>query len=528
MIKIMFLLKMIYSSVFLILFIGCKSEIQFDVLILNGSVFDGTMSEPKKIDIGIVKDQIVELGNLKARHSSRIIKAQGLAVAPGFIDLHAHLEPIFDLSDCESHLRQGVTTSLGGPDGRGPLPFGVYVDSLKKLGVGMNVGFLVGHNSVRRKVMKLDNRKPSVYELDQMKSLIAQAMNEGAFGISTGLKYLPGSFSEVEEVIELSKEASKKGGIYTSHLRDEGLQVLASVKEAITISQQAEIPVILTHHKVIGKPMWGKSDETLSLVDQARAKGLNIMIDQYPYNASYTGISVLIPGWARAGGNKKFIERLKSPKLRDSIKNGIVFNILNDRGGDDLDRVQFAKVPWMKELEGKTLKYWCELKGLEPTIENGAELVINAQVKGGASCVFHAMDEKDVVNIMKHPQTMIASDGRLVRLGDGHPHPRWYGTFPRVLGRYVRDLKVLSLSEAIYKMTLMPAKAMGLNDRGSIEIGKKADLTIFNPKTIIDKATFEKPHQYSEGIEYVIVNGKLAVDQGVFKSVKSGRVLLKY
>jgi dihydroorotase/N-acyl-D-amino-acid deacylase len=181
----------------------------------------------------------------------------------------------------------------------------------------------------------------------------------------------------------------------------------------------------------------------------------------------------------------------------------------------------------LTELEGKTLKYWCELKGLEPTTENGAELVINAQVKGGASCVFHAMDEKDVVNIMKHPQTMIASDGRLVKLGDGHPHPRWYGTFPRVLGHYVRELGILSLKEAIYKMTSMPANAMGLKDRGVIEIGKKADITIFNPKTVIDNATFEKPHQYSEGIEYVLVNGKLAVDQGEFKPIKSGRVLLK-
>jgi dihydroorotase/N-acyl-D-amino-acid deacylase len=251
------------------------------------------------------------------------------------------------------------------------------------------------------------------------------------------------------------------------------------------------------------------------------------MMDQYPYNASYTGISVLIPGWARAGGNSKFIERLENPKLRDSIKNGIVFNILNDRGGDDLDRVQFAKVGWMPELEGKTLKYWCELKGLEPSTENGAELVIEAQVKGGASCIFHAMDENDVVNIMKHPQTMIASDGRLVKLDDGHPHPRWYGTFPRVLGQYVRERGVLSLSEAIYKMTSMPAQAMGLNDRGSISVGKKADITIFNPKTVIDKATFEKPHQYSEGIEYVVINGKLAVYKGKFKPIKSGEVLLK-
>ena len=525
--RLMFLLKKFYLPILIFLFIGCTSNSQFDLLILNGTVYDGSGNEPEETAIGIRGDEIIEIGELKNREAKSIIDAQGMVVAPGFIDLHAHLEPIFELSDCESHIRQGVTTSLGGPDGRGPIPFGVFVDSLKQLGVGMNVGFLVGHNSVRREVMNLDNRKPTAAELGEMKNLIAQAMDEGAYGISTGLKYLPGSFSEVEEVIELSKEASKKGGIYTSHLRDEGLEVLASVKEAITISEKAEIPVILTHHKVIGKPMWGKSNETLALVDQARKKGLNIMMDQYPYNASYTGISVLIPGWARAGGNSKFIERLENSKLRDSIKNGIVFNILNDRGGDDLDRVQFAKVGWMPELEGKTLKYWCELKGLEPSTENGAELVIEAQVKGGASCIFHAMDENDVVNIMKHPQTMIASDGRLVKLDDGHPHPRWYGTFPRVLGQYVRERGVLSLSEAIYKMTSMPAQAMGLNDRGSISVGKKADITIFNPKTVIDKATFEKPHQYSEGIEYVVINGKLAVDKGIFKPIKSGEVLLK-
>ncbi|MDA9015492.1 D-aminoacylase [Flavobacteriaceae bacterium] len=507
--------------------IGCTSNQQFDILILNGTVYDGSLNDPKQIDVGIIQNKIIELGELTDRQASRIIDAKGLVVAPGFIDLHAHLEPIFDLSDCESHVRQGVTTSLGGPDGRGPIPFGVYVDSLAQLGVGMNVGFLVGHNSVRREVMNLDNRKPTPVELHQMKSLVAQAMDEGAFGISTGLKYLPGSFSELEEIVELSKEASKKGGIYTSHLRDEGLEVMASVEEAISISEKANIPVVLTHHKVIGKPMWGKSNETLGLVDKAREKGLNITMDQYPYNASYTGISVLIPAWARAGGNEKFIERLKNPKLRDSIKKGIVFNILNDRGGDDLDRVQFAKVRWMPELEGKTLKYWCELKGLKPTTANGAELVIEAQVKGGASCIFHAMDENDVVNIMQHPQTMIASDGRLVKLGDGHPHPRWYGTFPRVLGRYVRERGILSLSEAIYKMTLMPAKVMGLNDRGSIGVGKKADLTIFNSETILDKANFEQPHQYSEGIEYVLINGQLAVDQGEFKPIKSGEVLLK-
>ncbi|MCK0179709.1 D-aminoacylase [Flavobacteriaceae bacterium S0862] len=518
---------LLFFSIIALLVISCAKDITYDIVIINGQVFDGNGGDAVSTDIGIKDDIIIKIGDLSKGKSNHIIDAKGLAVTPGFIDVHAHLEPIFELSNCESHVRQGVTTSLGGPDGSSPWPFGKYLDSLQQVGVGMNVAYLIGHNTVRRNIMNLDNRAPTDKELEQMKAQISQAMDEGAFGISTGLKYLPGSFSEVDEVIELSKEASEKGGIYTSHLRDEGLGLFDAVNEAIVISDKADIPVVLTHHKVIGKPMWGRSLESLALVDSARVAGLNIMVDQYPYNASYTGISVLIPGWARAGGNKAFIDRVSNKKLRDSIKAGIVFNILNDRGGDDLDRVQFAKVSWMPELEGKTLKYWCEQNGLEPTVENGADLVIEAQVNGGASCVFHAMDERDVENILKHPQTMVASDGRLVKPGDGHPHPRWYGTFPRVLGHYVREKNVITLSEGIYKMTALPAKNIGLKDRGVLNEGMKADVTIFNPETIIDKATFEKPHQYPEGIHYVLVNGQLAIDNKDFKNIKAGKVLRK-
>ena len=508
-----------------ILIFSCVSKSKYDLIISQGDVYDGSGSDSNVTDIGIINSEIVKIGNLKGSFAQRIINAKGLAVSPGFIDVHAHLDPIINLSNCESHLRQGVTMSLGGPDGSSPWPFGKFLDTLDQIGVGMNVGYLIGHNTIRKNIMSLDNRAPSEEEMVLMKSQISLAMDEGAFGISTGLKYLPGNFSKIEEIIDLSKEVSKKGGIYTSHLRDEGLGVISSVKEAIDISEYAKIPVVLTHHKVIGKPMWGKSTQTLALVDSARVAGLNILMDQYPYDASYTGISVLIPSWARAGGNKEFTKRIENPSLRDSIKKGIIFNILNDRGGNDLNRVQFAKVKWMPELEGKTLKYWAKTKGWEPSLENGAELVIEAQLKGGASCVFFAMDKEDVENIMKHPQTMIASDGRLVRPGDGHPHPRWYGTFPRVLGHYVREKNTLSLSEAIYKMTLLPAKTIGLKNRGMIKEGMKADITIFNSKTIIDKATFKKPHQYSEGIHYVIVNGKLAIDDKIFTNIKAGKVL---
>ncbi len=507
-------------------FFGCNNQ-DYDIIILNGEVYDGSGNAPFNADIAIKDSTIVKIGDLSEGKATRIIDAKGMAVAPGFIDMHAHLDPILTLSDCESHVRQGVTTALGGPDGGSPWPIKAHLDTLKQIGVGMNIAYLVGHNQIRKNIMALENRAPTQEELEKMKAQVKLAMEEGAFGISTGLKYLPGAFSEVDEVIELSKVASSMGGIYTSHLREEGLGLFDAVAEAISISEKADIPVILTHHKAIGKPMWGKSNVTLAMVDSARTAGLDIKIDQYPYSASHTGISVLIPSWARAGGTEAFKERVQNAQLRDSIKAGIIFNILNDRGGNDLTRIQFAKVKWMKELEGKTLQYWCELRGLEPTLANGADLVIEAQVNGGASCIYHAMHEEDVERIMKHPQTMIASDGRLVRPGQGHPHPRWYGTFPRVLGHYVRERAVITLPEAIYKMTKLPAISLGLTNRGTIAENMMADIVVFDPNTIIDKATFEEPHQYPEGIHFVLVNGQISIDESKFEDIKAGKVLRK-
>lgn len=506
---------------------ACSTPESFDILIKNGQMLDGSGSAAFSADLGIRGDSIAAMGDLSGARGVKEIDARGWVIAPGFIDIHTHLEPIMELSECESHVRQGVTTALGGPDGSSPWPFGAYLDSLEQLGLGMNVAYLVGHNTVRRNVMALENRAPTEAELADMQAQIAKAMAEGAYGISTGLKYLPGAFSEVGEVIELSREAAKSGGIYTSHLREEGLGLLESVQEAILIAREADIPVVLTHHKVVGKPMWGKSERTLALVDSARAAGLDIKMDQYPYNASYTGISILIPAWARAGGNEAFKKRLENPKLRDSIREGIIFNLINDRGGSDLERVQFARVRWMPELEGRTLAWWAESRGLEPSMENGADLVIEAQSQGGASCVFYAMDEGDVQNIMQHPQTMIGSDGRLVAPGMGHPHPRWYGTFPRVLGNYVREKAILTLPAAIHKMTGLPARTMGLADRGILAEGKKADIVVFDPATVADKATFEAPHQYPTGIPYVIVNGQISVEDGNFLHLKAGAVLRK-
>ena len=509
---------------FFLTLISCKSD-KYDLIIINGTILDGTGSDSFQADIGILDERIVEIGDLKNAEAKTIIDASGMVVSPGFIDMHTHLEPIMEMPDAKSLIMQGVTLALGGPDGGGPWPFGSYLDSLEQLGTGPNLAYLIGHNTIRREVMGNVDQAPTLSQMDSMKNYVEMAMKEGAFGISTGLKYLPGTFAKVDEIISLSKVASSYQGIYTSHLREEGLGLIDAVQEAILISKEAEIPVVLTHHKAIGVKMWGASVKTLSLVDSARKEGLDIMMDQYPYAASHTGISVLIPSWALEAS--EFSNRVQDPILKDSIKSGIIFNILNDRGGNDLRRIQFSRVSWRKELEGKPLHDWAILEGMEPTVENGAELVIQAQLNGGTGTIYHAMDEADVERIMKHPMTMIGSDGRLSQPGDGHPHPRAYGTFPRILGYYVREKNILDLPTAIHKMTGLSAQRLGIQDRGIIKKGNFADLTIFDPEKIIDRSTFTDPHQYPTGVQFVLVNGQLIVDQGEFQDIRPGKILRK-
>ncbi|MDZ7781110.1 MAG: D-aminoacylase [Gemmatimonadota bacterium] len=499
----------------------------WDVLVTGGTVVDGTGEPGVVADVAVRGDRIVRVSVSPLPHepAARVIDASGLVVAPGFIDVHAHLDPLLDLPEAESHVRQGVTTALGGPDGGGPWPLGEHLDSAAALGVGMNVALLTGHNTIRRRVMGSDARAPTDQELEEMRQMVARAMGEGAFGLSTGLRYVPGTYSEVDEVVALARVAADSGGIYTSHLREEGLELIEGVAELIEIGRRASITAVLTHHKVVGYPMWGSSERTLAMVDSAREAGIDVRIDQYPYTATYTGISILLPPWSLAGGDSAFARRIEDPVLRDSIKAGTVFNIVNDRGGNDLSRVQLARVEWMPELEGRTLEDWAEMRGMAPTPENGAELVIEAMERGGASAIYHALDEGDVERIMRHPQTMIASDGRLTEPGTGHPHPRWYGTFPRVLGRYVREEGVLTLEEAVRKMTSMPADVMGLPDRGRVAESMRADLVVFDPEAVIDRATFQDPHQYPDGIDFVMVNGVVTVDDGVYRDVRPGRVL---
>jgi N-acyl-D-amino-acid deacylase len=499
----------------------------YDLVIAGGTIVDGTGTRGFRGDVAIRGDRIAVVSRtpIPRANARRVIDATNRVVAPGFIDLHAHLDPLPQMPEAESAVRQGVTTAVGGPDGGSPWPLGEYLAARERQRIGVNVAFLVGHNTIRRAVIGMAKRAPTAAELERMRGMVARGMGEGAWGLSTGLKYLPGAWSKTDEVVTLSRVAADSGGIYTSHLREEGLGLIESVAEAIEIGRRARIPVVLTHHKAVGTPMWGKSTVTLGMVDSARRSGVDVMIDQYPYTATHTGISVLIPEWAFDGGDTAFARRTRDPVLRDSIRKGIVFNILNDRGGGDLRRVQFSRVSWNRELEGKTLHDWAVSRGLAPTPETGADLVIQAELDGGANAIYHVLDEGDVRRIMRHPQTMIASDGRLSRPGDGHPHPRAYGTFPRVLGHYVRDERVLTLEQAVHKMTGMPAARLGLRDRGLLRAGAYADLVVFDPARVADRATFQAPHQYPIGIEFVLVNGVVEVDDERFIDARAGRVL---
>jgi N-acyl-D-amino-acid deacylase len=503
---------------------------EFDVIISGGSVIDGTGAARYRADVALKGDRIALISRtpIAANRASRTIAASNRIVAPGFIDMHAHIDPLLQLLGAETAVRQGVTFALGGPDGSSELPLKPYMDTLTARGIGINVGYLIGHNTVKRSVMGTVSRAPTAAEMQRMKTLIAQGMRDGAFGISTGLRYLPGNFSKIDEVIALSRVAADSGGIYTSHLREEGLGLIEGVAEAITIARDARIPVVLTHHKAVGAKMWGRSTQTLAMVDSARRAGLDVMVDVYPYTATSTSLNVLIPTWAFDGGDTSFVRRTKDPVLRDSIRRGVIELLLTDRGGGDIARVQFSNNRWQPSLNGRTLADWARERGLAPTVENGADLVIEGVLKGGASMIYHVLDEADVQRIMQHPQAMIGSDGRLARYGDNSsPHPRAYGTFPRVLGRYTRELKIFPLETAIFKMTGMSAARLGLRERGTLKAGNFADVVVFDPETIADRSTFEQPHQYSVGIDYVFVNGVAAVDAGRFTDSRAGRVLTR-
>ena len=498
----------------------------FDLILRGGRVIDGTGNPWVRADVGLRGDRITRIGDLTDAVARRDIDATGLVVAPGFIDPHTHaVRGIFDVPTADNYLLQGVTTLTEGNDGSSPFPIGPHLARIAETAISPNWAVFVGQGTIRSEVVGADDREPTLDELDRMRALVAEAMAQGALGLSTGLFYVPGSFTSTEEVIELSKVAATHGGIYISHMRDEAQRLLDSVRETIRIGEEAGLPVHMTHHKAISKDMWGQSVESLALVDAARARGVDITIDQYPYTASQTTINALVPQWAQAGGRDELLARLDDPETRRRIRGEIVYRIEHDRGGGDPQNVVIGLCTWDRSLEGKSLAEILAERETEVTLATAADLVMEIIIRGGARAIYHAMDEADVERIMRHPVTAIGSDGGVSVFGQSVPHPREYGTFARVLGRYVREREVLTLEEAVRKMSGATAQRLGLQDRGVLREGLFADIAVFDPATIQDRATFAEPHQYAEGVEYVLVNGTLVVDGGRHTGARPGRVL---
>ena len=498
----------------------------FTVIFEGGNVYDGLGGVPEQADIGILGDRIAAIGDLSGEAAAVRIDASGLAVVPGFIDIHSHADRNIKVHpEAENYIRQGVTTAIGGPDGSSFFPIHEFLGQVELQPATINFGTMVGHGTVRRQVMGNENRTPNYGEMDEMRTLVANAMEEGAFGLSSGLKYVPGAYAKTEEVVELARVAGRYGGFYKSHMREEGLDLIASVKETIHIGEEGGLPTQLTHHKAIGHTMWGASKETLRLVDEARARGVDVTIDQYPYIASSTSLSVLFPAWSLEGDSEDLNARLNDPETRTPIKEAIAFNLEKDRGGGNPANVMVAYCAWDTTLNGKNLADILKDRNEPVTVERAAELAMELQEKGGFSGIFFAMNEDDVRRIMAHPMNMIASDGGIPTWQEGVPHPRNYGSFARVLGHYARDEGVISLTEAIRKMTSLPAQRLSLNDRGVLREGAYADIAVINPETIIDRATFEQPHQYAEGVLYVLVNGQMVLNDGVMTGTRPGRVL---
>ena len=498
----------------------------YDLLILDGTVVDGSGAPAYEGDIAIVGNEIVKIGELNGARATRVIDATGLTVSPGFIDLHTHADRnIRDNPGVENYLFQGVTTMLVGNCGKSPVHLDEYFRSVEETGIAPNIGMLIGHNAVRAEVMGNDNRAPTDEEQARMEALVKSAMDEGAFGMSTGLIYLPGTYSETDEVVALARVVAGEGGIYASHIRNEFNLVKEAIEEAITIGREAGLPVQISHFKVADNTMWGDSTVTLGLVASARDEGLDVAVDQYPYTAGSTGLINVIPAWARAGSREDFQARLDNPETRARIKAESIAILNGARAAGDLSRITVASFASHPEYSGKTMAEVTRMNGREPTIENGAEVAMEILYDGEGSAIYHMMVEEDVRRIMQSPFTSIASDGSAVTFGKNVPHLRNYGTFPRVLRKYVREEGLLSLEQAIHKMTAMPASRINLDTRGVLAEGMIADINIFDPGTVNDNDDWAKPHQYATGFSYVIIGGTPVIDKSTRTRAFPGEVL---
>ena len=498
---------------------------QADILIRHAKLIDGTGNSWVYADIAVKDGKILAIGHLEKYTAGKVIDGTGLIAAPGFIDVHTHLEGGENKNPLASNfIYDGVTTCITGNCGSSNTDMHQYFSMLDSLHVSINIASLVGHNDVRRAVMGKANRDPTEQELQKMEGIVRQAMLDGAVGFSTGLIYIPGAYSKTEEVVRLAKVAAQFHGVYASHIRNEGDSVTQAIEEALHIGRVNSMPVEISHFKLSGQNNWGRSKETLPMIIRAREDGLDVTIDQYPYTASSTNLGTLLPDWALADGQDSINARLNDPKRLKEIIDYMVMR-LHKRMLKHFNYPVVADYKPDSTLDGKSIEEINLLKGRKHTARAEALIVTEMMKLGGAGMVFHGMGDADVKKIMQYPYNMFASDAGIRLYGQGSPHPRGYGTNARVLGKYVREEKVITLEEAIRRMTSLPAQKFQLRDRGLIREGYAADIVIFDEKTVSDLSTYEKPHQYSTGFKYVIVNGQVEVEDAKQNTTRSGKVL---
>jgi N-acyl-D-amino-acid deacylase len=516
------------KKLFLILFVSiniCYAQQSYDVLIKNGKIIDGTGNSWYLADIAVKDGKIALIQKNINAIAEKTIDATGLIIAPGFIDVHTHIEgDEIKNPTADNFIYDGVTTVIAGNFGMSNVDIGKYLHWIDSLKLSINVASLVGHNDIRKAVMGKANRFATENELQQMEALVKKAMQDGAVGLSTGLIYIPGTYSNTEEVVRLAKAAAQYNGVYATHMRDEGDSVTQAIEETLHIGREAKMPVEISHFKLSGQQNWGRSKETLPMIMTARKEGLDVTIDQYPYTASSTSLSTLLPDAVLADGQDSIEARLNRPGVVKEVT-GYMLKRLKRRG---LKHFSYPVVAFYKAdttLNGKSIEQVNLIKGRKHTSAQEVITVIEMMKQGGASMVFHGMSDKDVEYIMQYPFNMFASDASIRVFGQGAPHPRGYGTNARVLGKYVREEKIISMEEAIRRMTSLPAQKFQLKNIGLLKEGMNADVVVFNEEEVSDQSTYEKPHQYSIGFKFVLVNGKLTMDNGKHTGARDGKAL---
>ena len=530
---------------------NCSVRDHFDIIIKNGTVLDGTGVQGLKKDIGTKLNKIAAIDNLKQATADLIIDAENFVVSPGFIDIHTHTDTQLLVNPkAESKIRQGVTTEVAGNCGSSPFPlndqdfaqynkilfekYGFHINwkdvagflnALENKKISINYATFTGHSDLRAFTVGKNDVPPTAKQMEKMKAILARSMENGSFGLSTGLEYTPGSYAITEELIELCKVVSKHGGVYATHIRSEDDKVEQAIEEALQICKQAEVSTEISHLKACNQNNWHKVDHILEMIHNAANSGFPVTADRYPYIAYSTGLTIFLPLWSRQGNTDEILTRLEDKNQISKIKE-YAENRGKRIGGWDRIVIASCFTEKNKTWEGLSIKQVTEITGKDPF-----ELIrtLLLEERNRVNIIGFAMDKGNLKKVLSSPLIMIGSDGSAVapygKLGLGKPHPRYYGTFPRVLGKYARADKIFDLATAVKKMTFMPAEKLKLKKRGKIKKGYFADITIFNPKTVIDNATFVDPHQFPTGIEYVIVNGKVTVDKGEHTGVRSGMVL---